>query len=216
MEAYAIGSIALGRLSNIELDPDAVIQPWLDKSPQIAKLQVVANHDTLKAITAMQDSFTLAFLSLMAERFPLSIKLSQVSVLNRRIRKSAEAVDHFQGLARVELIAANPDQKKLTTIQHIVQFENEQMIRWTREIEEITQELTVQRIKFAMACADKAAEIRLTGASALGLVRKELGFDGDEFMLREMSSESSAAIRGKLEDLFERLQMPPGIIDVAS
>src|SRR6266704_7145489 len=80
-EAVSAGFMAVGRFANLDISNEAVTADYIEKSPSIAKVHVIAREDTAKAVATFTGELAAVYLRLFAKRITLVAKKQQLALL---------------------------------------------------------------------------------------------------------------------------------------
>ena len=70
-EAISSGIQMIGSIANLNVSYDKLMESFSEKAPAIAKVNVIANEDTIKALTAFMEELTSGLLRLSHQRIKL-------------------------------------------------------------------------------------------------------------------------------------------------
>jgi hypothetical protein len=71
-EAISIGITTIGQFANMEIPHEKLTGAYVEKSPSIAKVHIIAGEETVKALAALLSELDGAYLTLLAKRLPLA------------------------------------------------------------------------------------------------------------------------------------------------
>ena len=95
-EAVWASLIAVSRFSDLEIPHDKVTVGYLDKSPTIAKVHVIAKDETVKAVINFSGELNSTFYRLTAKRIPLIWKKEQLELHKNEADHDQRALAFYQ------------------------------------------------------------------------------------------------------------------------
>lgn len=84
----AIGTNTLIKFTNLDLTDSEVIKEYVEKSPALVKLNLIANMDTLSAVANFNSELSVLFLKYYAKRAQLLGDKNLMSIWEKEILKS--------------------------------------------------------------------------------------------------------------------------------
>lgn len=84
-EAIQAGLVALSKFSDLTILPESLLKDYLEKSPSIAKVHIVATEDTIEAVMVVAGEITSSVVQLSLGRLPLFIDRGKIDLLSSEI-----------------------------------------------------------------------------------------------------------------------------------
>ncbi|MHB1939160.1 MAG: hypothetical protein ACYCOR_21725, partial [Acidobacteriaceae bacterium] len=151
-EAIAVSMSALSKLSELSFSLKEVSATYLEKSPVLAKVNLVAGEDTIRALANFGAAFAGAFFRLTQQRMVLSILQEQIAVKVALVRGFEKTRDAMIELLRHHNIEGTHDVRRFEAIQKNFEFEADHIATTNHEIQQMTNELSAKHIPFAKQC----------------------------------------------------------------
>ena len=122
-EAIAAGVDSLGRFANLELPNEQVTQPYVEKSPAMAKVYVIATTATVLSISKFTSHLSSLYYSLFAMRQELlNLRLS-IQIIDSQVMQFGKERDKMLELMRQINIEGLKDQRRWDVVQNNFDFE---------------------------------------------------------------------------------------------
>lgn len=204
-EAVFAGMALLGRLPDLSVPQERLLEDWSAKSPAIARANLVASDSTLEGLARFSASLNSRVLGLFGVRMRLTIKTSErestMEEVNRLTVENGNLVSLLQefgkdpaGAARLDVVKRDFDsgQKKVRELleQH----------------DRLNSELLEEQLRFGSLCNQAVAELGELVVPVLASARAELGlpFDAEGYARLVKEAHASAAV--DLEAFFHDLR----------
>ena len=197
-EAIHTGMLMLTKLSNFEIPVDEHIRPYLDKAPALAKVQIVASEDTIRAVFDVAGEISSSILRLTGMRIPLDMA--------RKGRLSSEALaaqfekerDRWLEEMKQFNLASSTDVRLWATIQGNYGFEEKRARELRVQIAQAHLELFSRQLQFADDCIAESQALFSAIIPAITAIRLEFGLPFDvvkyEGAMREMLASQQLAV----------------------
>ena len=202
-EAASAGLIAIGRFANLDTPHDKLTEDYLAKSPSIVKVHIIANLDTVRAVTNFSSELNAAFLRLFTRRMPLFLQSQNIEFLRGQIDIFLKEESRMIELMKQYNMDGIHDPQRFNRAQQNFDFEQNRIERTTQLIDTLNASLNSERLKFLEEVYDQAVKLGRLLTPALLSIRKELGLPLDE---TEYSRISEEAVVKQLESLREFIQ----------
>jgi hypothetical protein len=143
---------ALSKFSELSFPLKEISATYLEKSPALAKVNLVAGEDTIRALANFGAEFSGAFFRLTQQRMILSILQEQIAVKVALIKGFEKTRDAMIELMRHHNIEGTQDVRRFEAIQKNFEFEADRIATTNQEIQQMTAELFARHISFAKQC----------------------------------------------------------------
>ena len=107
MEALSTGITAIGRFSELNETPEALMQSYTSLSANVGKVTIVGHNETIEALANFQLELNGAFLRLSAQRDIFDAKLRKSQTIETKISALEEQLNRFSN----QLIQSKIDQE---------------------------------------------------------------------------------------------------------
>ena len=190
-EAIQEGAIALGSLSNLEVASAEATKGLLARLPAVAKVQVIARGDTLRAVAEASGFLSAALLRLMGRRLPLDIARGRLRVLQEECAGFGKERDRWLEEMKQHNLAGTPNAQRWAVLQGNHNFEDRRIAEAQARILAETQGLFTAQLDFTAECLAESRQLARLLVPAVLAVRGELGIAIDEREFR-------AVVQGQL------------------
>jgi len=144
---------------------------------KIARVQIVGNPQTVKAVTSFMASVATATLNLMLERSELMHRKNDIQTTeNLRIRSQQE-VERYIALMKNLNLEGNSDPRLWETINNSVKYEQEQVGKYNLELDQLWLVQNSEHMQFTKHCMDTFFTVSALLPNAVLSVRNELDLD---------------------------------------
>lgn len=180
VEAISAGLGVIGRIGNLNISYDKLMESFADKSPSIAKVNVIANNDTIKALAAFMEELTSGLLRLSHERLKLSAVQQRISFIQKEIDKASDERDRMIGLMKEYNLEGSNDKQRWAIIEKNSEFERKRIEGLSKEKSKLELELFPAQMVLARECQSESAVLANLLTPLIGCVRAELELPFDE------------------------------------
>jgi Mg2+ and Co2+ transporter CorA len=203
--AIAIAMGTLSRLSDLSLSPKEIPAPYLDSSPFIVKVNLVAGEETIRALANFGMEFSGAFLRLSQQRIVLSSLHDQIAAKAALAEGFAKTRDAMIELMRHHNIEGMRDARRFEEIQRNYDFEAARIDAANQEIRQMKSALAAQYIPFAKECFAETLRLRRPLIPLLVSARNELEFSITEDKYAEILEQTQSQIEGQMNEFLQKL-----------
>ena len=205
-EAAYAGLLAVGRFANLDIPYDKLTEGYLDKAPSITKVHIIANEETVRAITNFSTELTAALLRLGMKRFQLIAQKQQVGFLRAQVDVSLKENARMLELQKQYNLDGLADQRRWNALQRYFEFEQARGEQAQQEADALDASLIPQQLKFMEEVYAETIKLGRLLASPLFSIRKELELPIDETVFRRISEEAIAKQAETLKEFMRDLQ----------
>jgi hypothetical protein len=132
-EAVSAGITAIGRFADLEIPNNKLTEAYIDKSPAIAKVHVIANERTAEALTNLLGELNAAYLRLFAKRYPLVAQKNQISLLQQLMNSFSQERDRMLELMKQFNLDGVTDQRRWEVIDGSFKFEQSRITEASKQ-----------------------------------------------------------------------------------
>ncbi|HYK35480.1 hypothetical protein [Alloacidobacterium sp.] len=173
-EAISVSMSALSKLSDLSFSLKEVSAMYLDKSPVLAKVNLVAGEATIRALAKFGTEFTGAFFRLTQQRLALNFLQEQIAVKAALLRGFEKTRDAMIELMQHHNIEGVQDTRRFEAIQKNYEFEVDRITTTNQELQGMIDELSAKQIPFARECFTESARVNQLTVPLLIAARTEL------------------------------------------
>jgi hypothetical protein len=173
-EAVVRAVSTLSRFSDLSVPQKDLSAAIFESSPVLAKVNLVANEDTVRALAALMGEMTGAFLHLSLQRLALEVLQEQIKIKIDQMGGFAKTRDAMLELMRHQNIEGLKDDRRFQTVQDNFRFESERVNATIQEIQGLDSERRVKHVAFAKDCLIQNARVSNLFPPLLIAARKEL------------------------------------------
>jgi hypothetical protein len=159
-EAVSRAVVTLSKFSDLSVPQKDLSAAILESSPALAKVNLVANEDTVRALTVVMGEITGAFLHLSYQRLALEGLQDNIKIKNDLMRGFATTRDAMLELMRHHNIEGLKDDRRFEAIQKQFDFESGRVNATIQEIGGLETERRLKHVAFVKECL--AENFRIT------------------------------------------------------
>lgn len=188
-EAIAAAMRSIGSLSDMNLSNDEALRGYVEKSPAIAKVHVIASEETLRAVANISGELTAAFFHLISKRMPLFAMKEQITSLDQQIIAASKERDRMLELMTEHNIEGRSDARRFTTLQTNFEFQQNQIQCDIYQRDNIRIKFYRNQIILSEEALDLSNRVAGLAVNAVTAVRRELELPIDEGMYLKLTDE---------------------------
>lgn len=204
-EAIAVSMSALSKFSELSFPLKEISATYLEKSPALAKVNLVAGEDTIRALANFGAEFSGAFFRLTQQRMILSILQEQIAVKVALIKGFEKTRDAMIELMRHHNIEGTQDVRRFEAIQKNFEFEADRIATTNQEIQQMTAELFARHISFAKQCFAETINVNRLLIPLLVAARMELELSISKERYAEILDQASSNLEGRLDEFIQNV-----------
>src|ERR1700730_10473932 len=148
-EAISAGLRAVAALSNLDLAYDQLMQPYVDKSTAIAKVHIIGNEETLKAVATISSELQGTFMRLIIKRIPLTQMKQRIIIPSQQIANFEKERDRILELIKDHNIEGSPDQRRFKVLQGNFEFNQKHVLEGIKERNKLESTLRREQLSYA-------------------------------------------------------------------
>lgn len=177
IEAITISQSVISSLANLNLTEEKISKDFACHSGKIARVQLVGEKETVRAVTTFTAAIGTAFLDLMLERGALVSRKADIErTQNFRDRHHSE-IERYMALMKTMNVDGLFDQGTKDHINKCMLFEGDQREYYNKELERFWIIQNVEHLVFVKKCMDNFFDISTLLPPAVLSARKELDLE---------------------------------------
>lgn len=191
-EAVAAGMNAIGRFANLDLPNDQITGDYIEKSPAIAKVHVIAKAETIQAMVSFTGELGALFLKLFAKRFELMGERSGIALIDNQVAEFGKERDRILEFIKQHNIEGIVDDRRWNVLQANFDFEQKRISEALARRAELAGALQPRHLEFMRECVNHSATLGKLIIPVLSAVRAELELPFDDRTYHELFNNSTA------------------------
>ena len=174
----------IANFSNLNLSEEALTSSISSEAGKIAKVQIVGEGRTVRAVTTIISSIGEATLKLMLERSSLINRKNLMAINEKQRDKSQAEIERYISIMKNLNLQGNTDQGLWDTINRAIDYENGQVETYDKEIESLWDAQNKEHLEYVSKCMDIFFDISVILPEAILAVREELDLNisSDEYL----------------------------------
>jgi hypothetical protein len=173
-EAISASMNALSKFSDLGFSLKEISATYLEKSAALAKVNLIANEDSIRALANFGTEFAGAFLRLTQQRMVLNALQEQIAAKAASLSGFEKTRDAMIELMRHHNIEGIQDPRRFEAIQKNYEFEVDRIATASQELQRIIAELSAKQIPFARECFVESGRVNQLITPMMVAARKEL------------------------------------------
>lgn len=173
-EAVVRAVSTLSKFPDLSVPQKDLSAAILESSPVLAKVNLVASEDTVRALVALMGEMNGAVLHLSHQRLALEALQEKIKNKADQIGGFAKTRDAMLELMRHQNIEGLKDDRRFQTVEEIFRFESERVNTTIQEIQGLDYERRLKHVAFAKECLIQNARVSNLFPPLLIAARKEL------------------------------------------
>jgi hypothetical protein len=207
-EAVARAVITLSKFSDLSVPQKDLIAAILDGSPVLAKVNLVANEDTVRALVALMSEVNGAFLRLSHKRLALEVLDGKIKINTDQMAGFAKTRDAMLELLRHQNIEGLKDDRRFQTVEKNFHFESERVNATIQEIQGLDNERRLKHVAFAKDCLNENARVSNLFPPLLIAARKELELSVSLDRYAEILNDARRRAEAQATEYLEQISFP--------
>ena len=189
-EAISAGMAAIGRFGDLNVAHDKLLQPYTERAPAIAKVHIVANDNTIRAVVTFMEELTGAFLRLSTKRIRLAVLQQRLRPLQDQLELSSREQDRVLALMKEFNLAGITDEQRWGVLQQSFEFEGRQIEELLKEQGTLQTSLLPLQLSLVQESLVEVAALNGLLVPIVGFVRTELDLPFNEKLYVEVIEHS--------------------------
>lgn len=205
-EAISTGINSLGSFANLDIPNDKLTAAYIDKSPSIAKVHVIALKDTAKAIAKLVGELGAAYLRLFAARLPLLAEKQRIAVLKDSMDAFGRERDRMLELMKQYNLSGEKDPRKWDILEKNFNFEQQRINAAIKEHDGLSSAMYLKQIDLMTECINETTKLSRLIVPVLVAVRAELDIPLDEESYVAVMEESILHQKSAVAEFIKQVQ----------
>lgn len=204
-EAIAVSINVLSKLCDLSVSLQQISATYYEKSPLLAKVNLVAGEDTILALAEFGRGFATAFLRLSQQRTILDILQQQIAINAASQREFEKTRDAMIELMRHHNIEGNHDHRRFEPIKGIYDFEAGRIAVTSEELQKLVAELQAKHMPFTRECFTESINISRLLIPVLVAARTELELSISKEKYAAILNETQVHLEKQLDLFMENI-----------
>lgn len=205
MEALSAGMVVIGRFSDLEHKTQNLMQVYLDKSPSIARVNLIGEIETIEAVIRFTQELTATFLRLASRREQIYALQKNAATIEERIDSSSKELDHLHTSLH-ELELQHPqDLGQIDKHHRMIEDLQKNINELRNQADEIWNMVIPAQMNLVQICVSEQANLEHLLIPIFRTMRAELGLGFDEVFYTKIIEagykQQSEYLEGYIRDL---------------
>lgn len=205
-EELVRASSYLGSLSQIDLAKTNIADGFQDFFASSAKLMLVAEEETGKAVNELVIAYTGLLFKLMIDVMPISEQRNQIDIINEHYNDTQTEIKRILAEMSRQNESGSPDERIFKALDSSIKFQQKRAKELTDERNGCWKKINEYTKKFALKIMDEMQAITILQAPAMVSIRKELDIDTNIESYRELIDSSTERVKKQLDNLLDSLR----------
>lgn len=203
-EAIAAGMNSIGRFANFDIPNDQVTQLYVEKSPAISKVHVIACTETILPLAQFTSRLGALFLELFARRHDLMSQKNELALVDSHVAQFGKERDGILELMKQHNIEGVVDQRRWKVLQDNFEFEQKRINDGLAHRAQLVAALQPKHLEFMRQCLSHTEQLGEMLVPVLFAVRHELELPLDETAYRQAMVESYAQQKQAIDAFIQK------------
>lgn len=205
-EAVSRIQALLGRLVDLSAHDGEFANESRINSAAIAKIQVIGNDKTVRAVSAFMNEFVAAYTELWFERIRLVERKNRIEIVKQYREKASLEQERWLELMKRMNLDGSSDPRRWQVINDNFEFARKQHERYSREEQSAWTEQRREHLQVLKSCIEHSSRLAELIPPAVFAVREELELplNKDEYM--KSFNESMQRSKVALEAFMQKVQ----------
>lgn len=204
-EAITVQLNAISRLVDLSVSLQQISATYQEKSPVIARVNLVAGEATILALAEFGRGFATAFLRLSQQRMMLDIMQQQIVLKAASLKEFEKTRDAMIELMRHHNIDGNHDHRRFEAIKGIYDFEAGRIETMSEEIKKLVAELQAKQMPFTKECLTELINVNRLLIPVLVAARTELELSISREKYAQILNETQAHLEEQLDGFMQNI-----------
>jgi hypothetical protein len=205
-EAVSTGITGISRFANLEIADNKLTEAYIDKSPAIAKVHVIANKRTAESLTNLLGELGAAYLRLLAKRIPLVGLRNQILFHQQQVNSFSQERDHMVELMKQFALDGTTDKHRWEVIDGNFRLQQNRIAEASKQIATLSAELSVKVLQLAKECIDETNRMSRLTVPVIASARAELEMPIDEQAYAEIVEQSIKKQEANMRAFMENIR----------
>ncbi len=189
-----------GRFMNSSIPNDKITEDYDKKSHEIVRASLVANDESLEALTRFNAEFGSATLRILLKRVPLQKLHNQRKNLTDQTDRFLAQNQSYIDMQSAEVASGHADQQKFQSLQRMIDIRAKKIDELIEAQKKMDLEIKQAEIEFVKYVFGEMKAITVYTRPLLVCFKKELGLIFDEERYLRISDEAEAKITREFEE----------------
>ena len=203
-EAISVAVTALSKFSDLSFSLKEISATYIEKSPILAKVNLVAGEDTIRALTNFGAEFAGTFLRLSQQRMVLSILQEKIAFKVALVRGFEKTRDAMIELMRHHNIEGIKDARRFEVLQENYDFEATRIATTNQEVQQLVTELAAKHLSIAKECFAESARVNQLLIPLLVAARMELELSISKEKYAEILNQTQSKAAGHMDVFLQK------------
>ncbi len=154
VEAIVRSQNMISNFCNLNMSEQEITSCLSTDAGKIAKVQIVGNPETVKAVSSFMAAVATATLNLMLERSELMLRKNNIQNIEALRGRSQQEVDRYIALMKNLNLEGNSDPRLWETINTSVTYEQNQVTKYNSELDQLWLVQNTEHMNFSTDCMD--------------------------------------------------------------
>ena len=195
----------LSKLSDLSFSLREISAAYQEKSTVLAKVNLIAGEDTLRALAEFGRGFAAAFFRLTQQRMILDILQQQIAVKAAALKGFEKTRDAMVELMRHHNIEGAQDARRFEAIQANYEFEAGRVASTTQELQQLVAELSAKHLPFTKECFVESIRVNRLLIPLLIAARTELELSVSKEKYAEILNETHSHLERLLDGFIQNI-----------
>jgi hypothetical protein len=207
-EAVVRAVNTLSKFSDLSVPQKDLSAAILEGFPVLAKVNLVANEETVRALAALMGEMNGAFLRLSHKRLALEVLQGKIEINTDQMRRFAKTRDAMLELMQHQNIEGLKDDRRFQTVEENFHFESERVDAAIQEIQGLDNERRLKHVAFAKDCLIENARVSNLFPPLLIAARKELELSISLDRYAEILNDARRRAEAQTNEYLEQISSP--------
>jgi hypothetical protein len=205
-EAVSAGIAVIGRLPDLSVPLERLLEDWVIRSPAIARVNLVAGDTTLRVLTEFNAQLASVLFKLIGVRLRLTAKNDeQRSMMDEVTRISSNNRDRLALLP--QLSSEEPaDIERRALMKGEFEVAQRRVSELLTKHDLLTKELFEEQMEFTRRCQEASSKLGTLTIPLIASTREELGLPFDAAAFADAVNQAQAAAAADLKAFVDDLR----------
>jgi len=212
-EAISAGFMSVSRFPNLDVPHEKITEAYLEKSPAISKVHVIAREETARAVAIFTSELAAVYMRLFAKRIPLLVQKQHLASLTEQIATFGKERDRMLNLMKQHNLEGSVDQRRWDVIERHFTFEQQRITETARQHDQLAAPFYAAQLRYTQDCIAEMAQLTRLLVPTVVAVRRELDLPIDEAayaqLLEDGLRKQEATMREFLENVYRYTAAQP-------
>jgi hypothetical protein len=190
IEAISAGMVAVGRFGEINITQEELMQSYTERSPSIAKVSIVGNDDTIKAVANFNRELVGTFLRLASDRQNLNVAWERYASMGEKIKLATREQDRLLSLMDEYNALGIDDESQWKVLQGKYEAEKKKIERLAAEQDGQMSQLIPAQLSLIQKSLRETAALDQLLTPVISRMRAELELPFDEAYYNQIIAEN--------------------------